>query len=89
MDRSTIKLDQFLKLVGAASTGGEAKILIQDGQVTVNGSVETRRGRKLVAGDTVELADQVYTVPPGEAPDTNAPVGSTSLESAESATIQE
>lgn len=49
----TIKLDQFLKLAGVVRSGGEAKILIQSGQVTVNGQVETRRGRKLRHGDVV------------------------------------
>jgi ribosome-associated protein len=57
-----IKLDQFLKLVGAAQTGGQAKILIQEGEVLVNGEVETRRGRKLLAGDQVTLAQMNYTV---------------------------
>jgi ribosome-associated protein len=49
----TIKLDQFLKLAQVVQTGGEAKVLIQSGQVMVNGVVETRRGRKLRAGDIV------------------------------------
>jgi ribosome-associated protein len=43
----TIKLDQFLKWVGAASTGGEAKMMIQGGLVKVNGTSETRRGRQI------------------------------------------
>ncbi len=50
-----MKLDQFLKWHGLAGTGGEAKNLISAGLVTVNGSVETRRGRKLVIGDQVCL----------------------------------
>ena len=45
-----IKLDQFLKLANVVQTGGEAKVLIQSGQVLVNGQVETRRGRKLRPG---------------------------------------
>jgi ribosome-associated protein len=49
----TIRLDQFLKLCDCASTGGEAKLLIQGGDVTVNGVLETRRRRKLVPGDVV------------------------------------
>ncbi|BAC88166.1 RNA-binding S4 domain-containing protein [Gloeobacter violaceus] len=61
-ERTFIKLDQFLKLVGAAQTGGQAKILIQEGEVLVNGAVETRRGRKLLAGDQVTLAQMNYTV---------------------------
>lgn len=51
--RTFIKLDQFLKWQQVAQTGGEAKMLIQLGQVQVNGEVETRRGRKLVTGDVV------------------------------------
>ena len=57
-----IKLDQFLKLEGLVSTGGEAKSLIQNEQVFVNGEIETRRGRKLTAGDVVELEDERIVV---------------------------
>jgi ribosome-associated protein len=48
-----MRLDQFLKWKGLASTGGEAKFRIQRGDVQVNGCVETRRGRRLVVGDRV------------------------------------
>ena len=61
-DFKTIKLDQFLKFVGVASTGGEAKLIIQDGDVKVNGETETRRGRKLVAGDSVMVQGATYNV---------------------------
>ena len=47
----TIRLGQLLKVAGVADSGGEAKALIADGQVSVNGEVETRRGRQLHAGD--------------------------------------
>ncbi len=57
-----IKLDSFLKVVDAASSGGEAKILISDGAVRVNGIVEMRRGRKLYRGDRVEIAGKVFEV---------------------------
>ena len=50
-----IKLEQFLKLAQIVESGGEAKLLIQSGQVKVNNEVETRRGRKLHPGDTVEV----------------------------------
>jgi ribosome-associated protein len=60
----SIKLDQFLKLQGLASTGGQAKLLIQDGFVTVNGTVETRRGRKLAVGDRISVEGQTCTVDP-------------------------
>lgn len=48
-------LGQALKLGNVASTGGEAKVLVQSGEVLVNGEVETRRGRRLEAGDVVEV----------------------------------
>ena len=55
-----MKLDQFLKWLGLADTGGQAKILILSGDVKVNGFVETRRGRKLIVGDKVCLAKNEY-----------------------------
>lgn len=58
----TIQLDQFLKWQGLVATGGQAKLLIQDGQVLVNGRVETRRSRKLVSGDVVTAGGQSITV---------------------------
>ena len=57
-----IRLGQYLKLVGLVTTGGEAKLLIQDGQVRVNGEVETRRKRLLSAGDRVTLAGRTVVV---------------------------
>lgn len=48
-----IRLDSFLKWVGAVGTGGQAKVVITSGQVRVNGVPETRRSRKLVPGDEV------------------------------------
>jgi ribosome-associated protein len=51
----TITLDALLKATGLAGSGGEAKMLIGDGAVRVNGEIETRRGRKLRAGDSVRL----------------------------------
>lgn len=55
IDSEFIKLDQFLKLVDVASTGGHAKFLIQEGLVKVNGEIETRRGKKLRSNDIVEV----------------------------------
>jgi len=57
-----IKLEAFLKFAGAVSTGGEAKNLIQDSLVKVNGEVCTMRGKKLRPGDTVELGSRRLTV---------------------------
>ena len=50
-----IRLQDLLKFAGAVETGGEAKLLIQEGQVSVNGEVCTMRGKKLRPGDTAEL----------------------------------
>ena len=50
-----IKLGQALKAAGLAESGVDAKFVIQDGLVKVNGSIETQRGKKLVAGDKVEF----------------------------------
>ncbi len=62
MTDAFIKLDQFLKLAGIASTGGQAKWIIQSGDVTVNGMIETRRGRKLYAGDQVSVGETILIV---------------------------
>jgi ribosome-associated protein len=51
-----IELGPLLKLANLADTGGQAKLLIEHGEVRVNGSVELRRGRKLTPGDVVEVA---------------------------------
>ena len=51
-------LGQALKAASLVGSGGEAKVLIQAGEVLVNGEVETRRGRKLEAGDVVEVGDE-------------------------------
>ena len=53
-----LNLGQALKAANVAGTGGEAKVLIQTGEVTVNGEVEVRRGRKLESGDVVEVGDE-------------------------------
>lgn len=57
-----IKLDSFLKLADAASTGGEAKIYIKEEMVKVNNEIEIRRGRKLYPGDVIELNNEVYKI---------------------------
>ena len=50
-----IKLGQALKLAGLVGSGIDAKIVIQDGEVLVNGEVDERRGRKLYPGDVFEF----------------------------------
>ena len=59
-----IRLDHFLKICGVASTGGHAKLLITDGCVMVNGIIDTRRRRKLQAGDIVTVEGQEFRVTP-------------------------
>ena len=53
-----ITLGQALKAADLVGSGGEAKVLIQGGEVRVNGEVETRRGRKLKEGDVIEVGDE-------------------------------
>jgi ribosome-associated protein len=55
IDGDMIRLGQFLKLADLIDTGGEGKVLIAAGDVTVNGEVDTRRGRQLHPGDVVEV----------------------------------
>ena len=57
-----IKLDSFLKLAGAAVTGGQAKIMIKDSQVKVNDEICLMRGKKLHDGDRIECGDTLYEV---------------------------
>lgn len=58
--KAPLPVGAFLKLCGAAGTGGEAKVLVQQGLVRVNGAVETRRGHAVGFGDEVRVGDQVY-----------------------------
>ncbi len=57
-----IKLDSLLKFSGLAETGGEAKVLIQSGQVLVNGEVCTMRGKKMRDGDKAQYGDRIVEV---------------------------
>lgn len=57
-----IRLGQFLKLAGVVEDGGEAREIIERGLVLVDGIVETRRGRQLHVGDTIELAGQQFVI---------------------------
>lgn len=57
-----IKLGQAMKLAGLVSSGVEAKIVIQNGDVTVDGSTETRRGRKLTGGEEIGYMGKKVTV---------------------------
>ena len=60
-----IRLDSLLKLTGAVDTGGQAKVLIQEGRVQVNGEICSMRGKKLFPGDTVSLLGKSYQVARG------------------------
>ena len=60
-----IKLEALLKLANLVGTGGEAKMLTQDGQASVNGEVCTMRGKKCRAGDVVELEGRQVQIAEG------------------------
>ena len=62
IDTDFIRLDAFLKMCDAVQTGGHAKIVIQEGEVKVNGEVCTSRGKKLRSGDSAEFERTVYIV---------------------------
>lgn len=62
INTDTIALYQVLKLEGLASSGGEAKLVIADGQVSVNGEVETRKRKKIVAGDLIQFAGERISI---------------------------
>ncbi|MCR5795431.1 MAG: S4 domain-containing protein YaaA [Solobacterium sp.] len=57
-----ITLQQFLKFASIASTGGEAKIMVKEREIYVNGVKENRRGRKLYPGDKVTIDGKTFTV---------------------------
>jgi len=66
-DVPTVRLDQFLQLAGVAGTGGQAKVLIQSGEVLVDGILETRRRRKLTPGAVVSVRGEEFEIAaPGE-----------------------
>lgn len=62
IDTEFIRLDSFLKLCDVVATGGHAKLVIQDGEVKVNGEVCTSRGKKLRSGDTAEFEHKIFKV---------------------------
>ena len=55
--KEPVELHKILKFEGMASSGGEAKLVIEQGQVIVNGSIETRKRKKIVSGDIIEYGD--------------------------------
>jgi len=62
IDTDFIRLDSFLKMCDGVQTGGHAKIVIQEGEVRVNGDVCTQRGKKLRSGDCAEFENVIYNV---------------------------
>ena len=62
IDTDFIRLDAFLKMCDAVQTGGHAKIVIQEGEVRVNGEICTQRGKKLRSGDRAEFENVVYVL---------------------------
>ncbi|MBR5562371.1 MAG: RNA-binding S4 domain-containing protein [Clostridia bacterium] len=62
IDTDFIRLDAFLKMCDAVQTGGHAKIVIQEGEVRVNGEICTQRGKKLRPGDKAEFENVVFIV---------------------------
>ena len=59
---SYITLQQVLKLANLVETGGQAKYVIQNGEVKVNGAIETRRRKKIYPGDVIEMAGEMYHI---------------------------
>jgi len=57
-----IKLDQFLKWIGASDNGAQAKMMIADGKILVNGIVEKQRGKKIRSGDVIKVGNDSYIV---------------------------
>jgi len=65
-ENESIRIDQLLKVSGLAQTGGHAKMVIQGGEVFVNGEIETRRRRKLFTGDKIEYNGEVVVIDEGD-----------------------
>lgn len=60
INREPVELFKILKFEGLVATGGEAKMVIAEGLVSVNGAVETRKSKKMTAGDVIEFAEQSF-----------------------------
>ena len=66
INKEPVELFKILKFEGIVGSGGEAKMVISDGSVKVNGTVETQKRKKIVSGDTIEFMDELYKVTLGE-----------------------
>ena len=62
ISREPIELYKLLKFEGLASSGGEAKMMIGDGLVALNGEIETRKRKKIVSGDVIEFAGKQFRI---------------------------
>ena len=62
INQEPIALYQILKLEALVSSGGEAKVAIDDGRVLVNGEVETRRRKKIMSGDIIEFESESFKI---------------------------
>jgi len=62
ISKEPVELYKVLKFEGLVSSGGEAKIVIAEGRVFVNGSVETQKRKKIVAGDTIEFSNEKFLI---------------------------
>ena len=60
--KGPVELFRLLKFENLASSGGEAKFFISEGMISLNGEVETRKRKKLVAGDIIEFNGEKYTL---------------------------
>lgn len=62
ISKEPVELFKILKFEGLVASGGEAKAVIFDGQVLVNGAVEIRKSKKIIAGDTIEFMNNKFTI---------------------------
>ena len=60
--KEPVELYKILKFEGIVASGGEAKAVIDDGQVLVNGEVETRKRKKIIAGDIIEFMNEKFKI---------------------------
>lgn len=62
IDTEFIKLDSLMKWAGIVGSGSDAKMLILDGEVKLNGEVVTQRGKKIYKGDQIEFQEEIYKI---------------------------
>jgi ribosome-associated protein len=62
INKEPVELFKILKFEGIVGSGGEAKVIISEGLVRVNGEVETQKRKKIVSGDTIEFMDETYQI---------------------------